>query len=108
MRRARLLLLLSFAAAIAAPARAGGPSIAPEQAATSAAAAPAGDTDVMPTKWSLLPPGAPQAGAKPGMRKPAAKAAADRKPRIYGGARMSSARNNRVRSGAQVGVKLPF
>jgi hypothetical protein len=107
MSKARLLLLVSLAAAVAAPLRAAEPSIAPEQAATSTEAAPAGDTDVMPTKWSLLPPSAPQAGAKAGTRKPAAKAA-DRKPRIYGGARMSSARNNRVRSGAQVGVKLPF
>jgi hypothetical protein len=107
MRKARLLLLVSLAAAVAAPVRAAEPSIAPEQAATSTEAAPTGDTDVMPTKWSLVGPPAPQAGTKPGARKPAAKAA-DRKPRIYGGARMSSARDNRVRKGAQVGIKLPF
>lgn len=107
MRKARLLLLASFAAATAAPARAAEPSSAPEQAPTSTEAALPGDADVLPTKWSLLPPQTPQGRAKAGTRKPAAKVA-DRKPRIYGGARMSSARNNRVRSGAQVGVKLPF
>jgi hypothetical protein len=108
MRKAPFLLFVSVAVALAAPARAADPGIAPEQAPTSTeAVAPAGDLDVMPTKWSLAGPPAPQAGAKAGARKPAAKAAG-RKPRIYGGARMSSARNSRVRSGAQVGVKLPF
>lgn len=107
MSKVRLLLLLSFAAAIAAPARAAEPSIGPEQAATSTEAALPAETGVMPTKWSLLPPSTPQARAKAGARTPATKAAA-RKPRLYGGARVSSARNNGVRKGAQVGVKLPF
>lgn len=107
MRKVPLLLMVSLAAAVAAPARADGPSIAPEQTPASTEAATAGETDVLPTKWSLMGPPAPRAGTKAGTRKPATKRA-DRKPRIYGGARMSSARNNGVRQGAQVGVKLPF
>jgi hypothetical protein len=108
MRKASFLLLgpLVAATAAAAPAWAADPGIAPEKAPTSnETAAPEGEAFV-PSKWSLSGPPAPSAGAEAGARTPAVKPAA-RKPRIYGGARMSSG-NHRVRRGAQVGVKLPF
>ena len=121
MRKAPFLLLPALAAAVAAPAWAAAPTVVPDQAPistetaqtgeTAETAVTAGDAEVLPTKWSLAGPPARQVGAKArekaGTRKPVAKAAA-RKPRIYGGARVSSARDSRVRKGAQVGVKLPF
>ncbi|MDB5697414.1 MAG: hypothetical protein JWN69_218 [Alphaproteobacteria bacterium] len=99
----RTLFLVLASPVIAASAAAAEPSVAREQ---TGAAAPT--AEVIPTKWTLAGPAATPGGRKAGVRKPVARTA-NRKPSIYGGARIGNSRpNGGVRSGAQVGVKLPF
>jgi hypothetical protein len=98
----RLTLLLALAVlAMSVPSMAADTSPAPEAA----------EPDVMPSSWSLenvrKPRRAPVRNEAQAVHRGPAQAQADRKPRIRAGVTASSGRN-RTRSGAKVGIGVPF